>query len=127
MTTRGEWRIQVRLLPTWPQATGQPGRITVAVDDGAPTVLALPAYQNEKDPVWQEDVLRNTAIVKTSTVLSAGSHVLRIGALDPGVVLDSMLLLGPGATSFDDAGPSVAVVGAIAPSRDKNALYRAAK
>lgn len=108
VTTSGQWQIRIRLLPRWPEL-GESARITVALDGESPAVLELPAYRDEKDPRWQEDVLRNATIIDTSTKLSAGDHRLKIGTATPDVVLDSVLLLGPGAPPPGYAWPEETV------------------
>lgn len=98
VATAGQWQIRIRVLPTWPPAAGRPDRITVSVDGGKPAVLVLPIYRDENDPQWQQDVLRNAAILTTSADLATGPHRLHIGAPDPDVLLDSILLVAPGAS-----------------------------
>ena len=111
IATPGQWQIRVRVLPTWPQVARHPSQLSVAVDDGKPLLIEQPTYHNEKDPRWQEDVLRNASILTTSVDLSAGRHILRIDAVTAGVMLDSILLVGPGAPFPGYEWPDETVVG----------------
>jgi len=94
--TPGEWRLVSRSLPTWPLRSGQPVRYAVALDNGAPHVIVIRGYQDEMDPQWQEDVLRNAVFTASTHALSRGMHVLRVWAVDPGIVLDAFMLERPG-------------------------------
>ena len=90
----GQWRLTIRLLPTWPSGRkDKPGSIAVAFGDNQPRLLQLPSSLNEFDPQWQQDVLRNAAVVTMTAPLAEGVHVLRVwSCVDPGVVLDAFLL-----------------------------------
>jgi hypothetical protein len=90
--TTGKWRGNFRLLPTWPLDSSRGQRFAIAMDDNPPQVLSLPTYVGERDPQWQADVLRNSAIVTTNLFLAvAGKHRLRIWPIDNGLVFDGVL------------------------------------
>jgi hypothetical protein len=96
--TPGEWRFVTRLLPTWPLA-GHPGRFAVAFDSAPAEVSEASPYRDENDPHWQEDVLRNAAFARFTTHLSKGDHILKIRAIDPGIVIDAFMLESLGAST----------------------------
>jgi len=87
----GDWRVTVRALPTFSVETGQPQRYAIAFDDAPPQFVALPDSQSERDPQWQENVLRNAALTTSAHHLAtAGRHTLKIWMVDPGIVLDTI-------------------------------------
>jgi hypothetical protein len=98
----GEMNLIVRTLPTWAIVAGQPQRYAAAIDDAAPRLVSLPTYTDENNPQWQRDVLRNAAITgSTHAVTGAGAHTLKIWMVDPGLVIDTLMLERAGAP---DAG-----------------------
>jgi hypothetical protein len=91
----GAWTVTVRMLPTWSVEADSAQRYAIALDDGSPVVVSRPAYTGERDSRWQEDVLRNAALVSTAHVIgSAGRHTLRIWPVDPGIVIDRIIADG---------------------------------
>ena len=87
----GDWRVTVRALPTFSVATGQPQRYAIAFDDASPQLIALPLSQDEHNPVWQENVLRNADFTTSRhAVTAAGGHTLKIWMVDPGLVIDAV-------------------------------------
>ena len=90
--TPGDWQFTVRTLPTFSVDTGQPQRYAISLDDAPPKIIALPLAGTEDDPVWRENVLRNAALTTTTlAVRDAGTHVLKIWMVDPGLVLDAII------------------------------------
>ena len=89
--TPGGWRVTVRALPTFSVETGQPQRYAIAFDDAPPQIVSLPLSQDERNRVWQENVLRNAALTtSTHTLATAGAHTLKIWMVDPGIVIDAV-------------------------------------
>jgi hypothetical protein len=84
-TVGGEAKIV--LLPTKPLHPGLGVRIAVSLDGGPLHELDYATVGRSDE--WRENVLSNTA-VRTLAIklLEPGAHVLKIHALDPGVVLD---------------------------------------
>lgn len=90
---RGDWQVELRTLPTWPVAAGRRQRYAVAVDDQPLTICERPLYGGESNPVWQYDVVRNASeTTSTHRIEQPGIHTVRIWAVDPGVVVDGILL-----------------------------------
>jgi hypothetical protein len=82
----------VRALPTFSVETGKPQRYAMAVDDGPPQIVSLPASQSETDRHWQENVLRNAAPTTSVHALAQpGLHTLKIWMVDPGIVIDTII------------------------------------
>ena len=104
LSTAGEWKATARTLPTWAIVAGHPQRYAVSLDDAPPQIVSLPAYTEETNPQWQRDVLRNAALTtSTHHIAAAGAHTLKFWMVDPGVVLDTLMLERDGAP---DAGYS---------------------
>ena len=89
----GELVATVRTLPTWGLRAGQSPRYAISLDDAPLQIVSLPAYTDENNLIWQRDVLRNAAlsdsVLQTKT---AGLHVLKIWMVDPGLVIDALML-----------------------------------
>ncbi len=91
LKTVGDWKIVVRALPTFSVETGKPQRYAIALDDAAPKIIALPLSQDERNRIWGENVLRNAALTSSiHSVTRAGTHLLKIWMVDPGLVLDAI-------------------------------------
>ena len=102
----GELKAIVRTLPTWAIVPGHPQRYAIAIDDAAPQLVSLPAYTDENNPQWQRDVLRNAAITSsTHSVASAGAHTVKLSMVDPGIVIDTLMLEREGAPDAGYAWP----------------------
>ncbi len=87
----GAAALSASLVPTFPVALGTGIRFAVGLDDEPPRVVA---FQREAEQgKWLEDVLNNamTASAQLKVPL-AGTHVLRVYMVDPGVVLDRIVL-----------------------------------
>lgn len=82
--------ITVEAIPTH-RINAQRGlRYAIAVDDQPPQIIDLDAA--EFSPTWDANVLRSMASGRTHHALPAGTHVLRIFMVDPGVVLNHILI-----------------------------------
>jgi hypothetical protein len=89
--TPGDWEFVVRALPTFSVDAGKPQRYAVALDDEIPRIISLPLSQDERNHVWQQNVLRNAALGSSTHRISvAGLHTLKIWMVDPGIVLDAI-------------------------------------
>lgn len=70
---------------------GQPQRYAIALDDAPPKIISLPSSQDERNRVWQENVLRNAALASSvHPVAASGLHTLKIWMVDPGIVIDAI-------------------------------------
>lgn len=80
-------RVRIVLLPTHPLSPSAGLRLGVSLD-GGPVQLLDFATQGRSDE-WRENVLSNTAVRSIDVHrLAAGTHDLRLYALDPGLLLD---------------------------------------
>lgn len=100
----GPAQLKVVAVPTHPlSATGRL-RLGVSLDEGPIEVLDFATQGRSEE--WKLNVLSNTAQKSTRyPQLAAGSHRLKIYALDPGVVLDRIELAQDGAPSYYGAPP----------------------
>jgi hypothetical protein len=89
MNTDTLW-VEVALAPNHP-VNGSAIRYSVSIDDEQPQIVD---YHTEgRSEEWKENNLRNQAIRITSHVpSSSGKHLLKIKALDEGVVIDQIKL-----------------------------------
>ena len=100
----GKARVLVTALPTQRIHAGRHLRYAVAIDDSSPAVVNL-----EDAGRWEDNVLRAAVTgASDAAVGKPGKHTLRIWMMDPGVVLDKIVLdfggmkpsyLGPPETS----------------------------
>jgi hypothetical protein len=73
---------------------------------------------NEKNPQWQQDVLRNAAITTSKHTLTAsGLHTLKIWMVDPGIVIDTVAVTGSGAAPLGYIWPRENLIKAGAAGR----------
>jgi hypothetical protein len=80
-------RVRIVLLPTHPPSPAAGLRLAVSLDDGPLQLLDF-ATQGRSDE-WRENVLSNSAVRSIEVHrLPAGTHSLRLYALDPGLLLD---------------------------------------
>jgi hypothetical protein len=88
--------IHYNLIPTQPIKYGTPLRFAVAVDDGPPQLVAITAGTGGdvgSARAWQENVLNNTTTATTQqTLAAAGEHTLKIYMVDPGVLLEKIVI-----------------------------------
>jgi hypothetical protein len=83
--------VKVITIPTYPLNRNFEMRYAVSIDDGPSTVLNFKTSGRSEE--WKQAVLSNSIMrsVKISS-LSAGRHILHVYLLDPGVILDRMLI-----------------------------------
>jgi len=83
----GALTVRVQLLPTHPGAGKL--RFALALDDGAPQIVEM--ANRDGGAEWAEGVLNNARTVTADLgQAAAGGHMLRLYAIDPGVVIDTL-------------------------------------
>ena len=102
--TAGEFELTCYLLPTHPVRAARGLRFAVGLDGGAPQLVAASEGVEVTSKQWAQNVLNSTTKVSTKLRVGAGAHVLRIYMVDPGVVLDK-LVLDTGGVRPSYAGP----------------------
>ncbi|HEY4246725.1 MAG TPA: glycosyl hydrolase 115 family protein [Lacunisphaera sp.] len=87
---RGKFTLSVNFLPTHP-VSGESLRVTVALDDGAPEIVAFPFVDNSA--TWARGILDEVCTATTSLVVPAGgAHTLHVYGIDAGVVVDKIIV-----------------------------------
>lgn len=83
--------VKVYTVPTFPLNRNFEVRYAVSVDNGPLSIQNFKTVGRSEE--WKQDVLSNSAVrsVKVPS-LPAGKHTLRIYMIDPGVILDRMLI-----------------------------------
>jgi hypothetical protein len=91
--TPGTVKTSVYLVPTHPVLSGRGLRYAIGFDGQPPQLVAVGADLQVPSRAWSLNVLNSSTMgVSTHEIKSAGQHVLRIYAVDPGVVLDKIVL-----------------------------------
>jgi len=80
------------LIPTQPLIPNNGLRFAFSVDGSAPQVVTVDKDTEVSSPKWANNILNETTIGKTRIKLEKGTHVLKISAVDTGVVLDKIVL-----------------------------------
>jgi hypothetical protein len=108
--TPGTMKALAYLVPTQPIVSGRGLRYAVGLDGQPPQLVVVGADLVVPSRAWSLNVLNSSTIGMSShEIKTPGQHVLRIYAVDPGVVLDKIVLdlgglkpsyLGPGETKL---------------------------
>lgn len=91
----GAWALDLDLLPTFPLNGQTALRLAVGADGGAPVTVLAPRKVGDKD--WAQGVTDGRLRVGSGLTLCGGEHALRVTSVDPGVVLDALVLRPAGA------------------------------
>ena len=85
----GDATLYTAMIPTQPNDKGDL-RYQVQIDDQAPVVISL--KEKYRSDFWKLSVLRGQALKQTPVKVSAGSHTLRLKALDDHIIADQWML-----------------------------------
>lgn len=89
--TRRPAEITVYGLPTHPLNERYSLRFALSIDDRSPQVMDFKTVGRSE--IWKLNVLSNTAqAVVTTDTIQPGKHVLKLYAIDPGVIIDRITL-----------------------------------
>jgi hypothetical protein len=92
----GDVTIHYNLIPTQPIVYGQGLRYAVSVDGAPPQLVTIKAGTGAEvavSSVWSHNVLDNTTSTTTQhTIAQAGAHTLKIYMIDPGVLLEKIVI-----------------------------------
>jgi len=92
----GDVTIHYNLIPTQPVQYGQGLRFAVSVDDALPQLVTIKAGTGSEvgsSATWSHNVLDNTTSTTTqATLAQAGAHTLKIYMVDPGVLLEKIVV-----------------------------------
>ena len=88
-TKEGDAVLYTAMIPTQPNDKGDL-RYQVQMDNEEPVVISL--KEKYRSEFWKLSVLRGQALKQTPVKVSAGSHTLRIKALDDHIIADQWML-----------------------------------
>jgi glycosyl hydrolase family 115 (putative glucuronidase)/glycosyl hydrolase family 115 len=96
LSRAGNATVHYNLIPTQPFEYGAGLRFAVAMDNDAPRLVTITAGTGEavgSSGAWEDNVLANTTTAMSRhTFATAGAHTLRIYLVDPGVVLEKIVI-----------------------------------
>ncbi len=82
--TKGEVKLELNCLPTLTNNKRQGFAFAYAIDDKQPVIVSEPGAR---------DVINNLLKLKTNLNISTtGTHVLKIWMVDPGIVIDKIII-----------------------------------
>ncbi|WP_229498899.1 glycosyl hydrolase 115 family protein [Pseudoduganella ginsengisoli] len=91
LATAGKVAVQAVLSPTRAFMPGQGLRYAVAIDDEAPHIVDL--HDASQSAAWATAAQDNAVVLSTvHTVARPGAHVLKFWSIDPGVVLQRLVV-----------------------------------
>jgi len=89
--SKGEVKVTAYLSPTLNFHNNQGLRYAVSFDDESPHIVNMHAGKNFQD--WEESVRNNITMTESKHVIvQTGEHVLKFWAVDPGVVLQKLVV-----------------------------------
>lgn len=91
--TAGDVKVICYLVPTHPLQAGRGLRFAIGFDNHPPKVVTVREGMEVPSSEWSQNVL-NAATLSSTTlnVKAAGSHVLKLYMIDPGVVVDKIVI-----------------------------------
>ncbi len=92
VATAGDFTAQLYFLPTQPMFTGTGLRVAFSIDGGQPQVLTVDKDTEVSSAKWAVNILNETTAGTTSRLhLEKGAHILRLFAVETGVVIDKIV------------------------------------
>jgi len=89
--SRGTVRVDLHLAPTQRFQPGAGLRVAVAFDDAPPAIVNV--HADESTRAWERSVADGVKVVTSSHVVGEpGYHTLKVWALEPGVVLQKVVV-----------------------------------
>lgn len=92
VSNAGVFEANFFLIPTQPLVAGNGLRFAVSIADETPQIIIVDKDTDVSSPKWANNVLNQTTVGKSSFKLTKGTQVLKIFAVDTGVVLDKIVL-----------------------------------
>ena len=88
----GQVEVHIWTIPFWPLYEGISNRYAVSIDGGTETVLENSFVEYGEN--WKDQVLQNgvEAVVSFNIDASSGKHTLRIKAVDPGQIVQKIVI-----------------------------------
>lgn len=92
VSNSGQFEANFYLIPTQPLVPNNGLRFAVSIDGSSLQIIAIDKDTEVSSPKWANNILNQTTVGKTKFNLGKGSHILRIFAVDTGVILDKIVL-----------------------------------
>ena len=87
----GQANVRVQAIPTHAFYEGKGVRCAVAIDEAEPVILDFQTFGRSDE--WMQNVLKNAAVKSAAQIINkAGKHTLKIWMVDPGVMIDRVLI-----------------------------------
>lgn len=87
----GSADVFLQAVPTHAVNNGKGVRCAIAIDDTKPVIVDFQTFGRSDE--WMQNVLRNASIQSVKQVVNkAGKHTLKVWMLDPGVMIDQILI-----------------------------------
>ncbi len=87
----GAAEVRVQAIPTHSFYEGRNVRCAVAIDENEPVIIDFKTVGRSEE--WKQNVLKNAAVKSAQQEIdNAGRHKLKIWMVDPGVMLDQILI-----------------------------------
>ncbi len=88
---KGEVKVKAYLSPTLNFHNNQGLRYAISFDDESPKIINMHANKTFQD--WEESVRSNITVeVSSHTISEAGEHILKFWMVDPGIVLQKLVI-----------------------------------
>ncbi|WP_298238577.1 glycosyl hydrolase 115 family protein [uncultured Algibacter sp.] len=87
----GEANVYVQAIPTHAPNNTKGVKCVVAIDDAKPVLIDFETFG--RSDVWKQNVLKNASVQAVKQIVNkAGKHTLKIWMVDPGVMIDQILI-----------------------------------
>lgn len=87
-----EFEADFYLVPTQPLVPNNGLRFAFAIDNEIPQIISVDKDAEVSGVKWSYNILNQTTVASTKIKLEKGAHILKIFAVDTGVVLDKIIL-----------------------------------
>lgn len=87
----GDAIINLQAVPTHAPFAGVGVRCAVAIDDAEPIIVNFETFGRSDE--WKQNVLKNATVKSVKQIVNkAGKHTLKVWMVDPGVMIDQILI-----------------------------------
>jgi len=87
----GEAEVRIQAVPTHAFYKERGVRCAIAIDDAEPVIIDFQTFGRSEE--WKQNVLRNASVGSVKQLVrKAGKHNLKIWMVDPGVMIDQILI-----------------------------------
>ena len=87
----GKADVHVQAVPTHAFHEGRGVRCAIAIDDTEPVIIDFQTIGRSSE--WKQNVLKNASVKSASQIVNkAGKHTLKVWMVDPGVMIDQILI-----------------------------------